>query len=227
MTPREEQHGHRRPDRPAVPLAAGHPAEEPGQRRRDREDREHGPEVGPRRRVLEWMRGVGVEEAAAVGAELLDRLLARHRAHRDGLLRALERGDLEVGSEVLDGALLHQDQRDHQARAAAARTACRAPGRPRSSPAAPADRRAMPRTSATASAMPDRRRDEVMERELAHLGEVRHRRLARVRLPVRVGGEGRGGLERLPVGHGRQPCGLSGSRCWSRSTAYVSTMDAR
>jgi hypothetical protein len=35
----------------------------------DREDREHLDEVGERRRVLEGMGGVGVEEAAAIGAE--------------------------------------------------------------------------------------------------------------------------------------------------------------
>ncbi len=37
------------------------------------------------------MRGVDVEEAAAIGAELLDRLLAGDRAERDGLLCAFER----------------------------------------------------------------------------------------------------------------------------------------
>ena len=38
------------------------------------------------------MRGVDIEEAAAIGAELLDCLLAGDRAKRDGLLRAFDRG---------------------------------------------------------------------------------------------------------------------------------------
>ena len=46
----------------------------------DDEQRPDLEDVGPGVRVLERMRGIGVEEAAAVGAELLDRLLARHRA---------------------------------------------------------------------------------------------------------------------------------------------------
>ena len=42
-------------------------------------------EVRERRGVLEGMRRVGVEEAAAVGAELLDRLLRGDRPLGDGL----------------------------------------------------------------------------------------------------------------------------------------------
>jgi hypothetical protein len=42
------------------------------QRGRDQEDGEHLHEVGPARRVLVGVRRVGVEEAAAVGAEHLD-----------------------------------------------------------------------------------------------------------------------------------------------------------
>ena len=91
----EEQDVHRRPQRPAVRLLLHHAAEGPGEPGRDEEDLEHLQEVGQRRRVLERMRRVGVEEAAAVGADLLDGLLARDRAHRDGLLGALERVDVE------------------------------------------------------------------------------------------------------------------------------------
>jgi hypothetical protein len=53
--------------------------------RRDQEDRQHLQEVGQRRRVLVRVRRVGVEEAAAVGAQHLDRLLRGDRAHRQGL----------------------------------------------------------------------------------------------------------------------------------------------
>ena len=51
------------------------------------EDRQHLHEVGQRRRVLERVRGVGVEEAAAVGAEHLDGLLRGDRAHGQRLRR--------------------------------------------------------------------------------------------------------------------------------------------
>ena len=81
--------------RARAPSPAGCPApclpKRVGQRRRgSAKMREHLEEVRERRRVLEGMRRVGVEEAAAVGAELLDDLLRRHRALRDRLCRALD-----------------------------------------------------------------------------------------------------------------------------------------
>ena len=45
--------------------------------------------------VLEGMGGIGVEEAAAIGAKLLDCLLAGHRTQCDHLLGALERGGID------------------------------------------------------------------------------------------------------------------------------------
>jgi hypothetical protein len=51
----------------------------------------HLDEIGHGARMLEGMRGIGVEDATAIGAELLDRLLARHREEGDGLAPALER----------------------------------------------------------------------------------------------------------------------------------------
>ena len=48
----------------------------------------------------------------------------------------------------------------------------------------------------------DRGRDEVLHRQPGHLAEVRHRRLAAVVLPVRVGHERRGGVEREVPGAG-------------------------
>jgi hypothetical protein len=56
------------------------------QRGRDQEDGQHLQEVGQRRRVLIRVRRVGVEEAAAVGAEHLDGFLRGHRPHGQGLL---------------------------------------------------------------------------------------------------------------------------------------------
>jgi hypothetical protein len=57
------------------------------QRRRDQEDRQHLQEVGDGSGVLVGVRRVGVEEAAAVGAEHLDRQLRGDRAHRELLRR--------------------------------------------------------------------------------------------------------------------------------------------
>ena len=57
------------------------------------------------------MRGVGVEEAAAIGAEHLDRDLRGDRADRDGLLGAFQRGGVDIGAKRLRHALPDQEQR--------------------------------------------------------------------------------------------------------------------
>ncbi len=106
-----EQHRHGAEDRPALPLVADHPAEDVGQRRAEREDGDHLHEVAEGRGVLERVRGVGVEEAAAVGAEHLDRHLARDGPERDRLLGAFERRRLGIGTERLRDALPHEEQR--------------------------------------------------------------------------------------------------------------------
>ena len=58
-------------------------------RRRYREDGQHLDEVGERGGVLERMRAIGIEEAAAIGAEHLDGFLRGHRIQRERLLEAL------------------------------------------------------------------------------------------------------------------------------------------
>ena len=105
--------------------------------------------------------------------------------------------------EILDGALLHLDQgddereRDEDVQGAAdqIRPEVAQPARrtPRDAPRQ-RDRHGHAR----------RGRDEVVEGELGHLGEVRHRRLAHVRLPVGIRRERGRRLERLAVHHGRQ-----------------------
>src|SRR5215510_15116522 len=67
-------------------LRSGHTAERVGQPRRYGEDREHLQQVRERRRVLVWVRAVGVEEAAAVRAPLLDEFLRSDRPLSDLLL---------------------------------------------------------------------------------------------------------------------------------------------
>ena len=56
------------------------------------------------------MRGIDVEEAAAVGAELLDGDLAGDGALRDRLLGAFERRRIDVAAEVLRHA--ERDERE-------------------------------------------------------------------------------------------------------------------
>ena len=75
---------------------------------------------------------------------------------------------LDVGLEVLDHALLHQDQRhDEGERQQDVERAADQVGPEVPEPALARRGRAMPRISAMASAMPDRGRDEVVEGELA------------------------------------------------------------
>ena len=88
---RDPEHEHRREHRPALLRVLRQLAERVGQRERDHEEEEDLEEVGEAVGVLERVGGVRVEEAAAVGAELLDRLLARDGTARDLLRRALHR----------------------------------------------------------------------------------------------------------------------------------------
>ena len=105
----DEDHGHGREHRPSLAGVADHHAEGVAEGGGDQQDRQHLEEVRQRRRVLEGVRGVDVEEAAPVGAELLDGDLRGGRAHRDDLLgerRLLGRGLpllVEDGLAVLVG----------------------------------------------------------------------------------------------------------------------------
>ena len=76
-----------------------------------REDRDHLHEIRQRRRIFEGMRGVGVEEAAAIGAEHLDGDLRGDRADGDRLLGAFERRRIDIGPKRLRDALPDQEQR--------------------------------------------------------------------------------------------------------------------
>ena len=110
----DEQDPHHGQDRPALLLIADHPAEYVGERSADRENRDNLYKIRQRRRVLERMRGIGVEESAAVGAEHLDRYLRSHGADRDGLLGAFECRRIDVLTQSLRHALPDQEQRiDH------------------------------------------------------------------------------------------------------------------
>jgi len=64
--------------------------------------------------------------------------------------------------------------------------------------------REKPRINATATAMPTCGAQEVLDRERPHLGEIRHGRLTRVGLPVRVRHERDRGVPRQGRRHPRQ-----------------------
>ena len=191
-------------ERPALAPVADHLAERRGRARTgSTQDQEHLEQVGERRRVLERVRRVGVDEAAAVGAQLLDHLLggdrargrwsacapsrsSRRRSRRRSAGRPARPGRARRRSAI--GSSTYSVQRGRRP-PRSCRSCRRAGGR-------------CPRTSATAIAMPDRGRDEVLDGEADRLGEVAHRRLARVVLPVGVGGEADGGVEGQVLGHG-------------------------
>jgi transposase len=86
-------------------MAADHLAVGEDQGCRDQEHREHLDEVREARWVLERVRGVGIEDAATVGAEQLDRFLRGDRPHRDRLCEALDPVEAQVVREVLNRAL--------------------------------------------------------------------------------------------------------------------------
>ena len=134
------------------------------------------------------MRGVRVEEAAAVGSQLLDRFLRCHRPLRDDLLRAFDGGDGRVGMQVLDHALeqnssaaddrnrqqhIHRGARDIHPEVADGLLFLAGKS---------ANQRDRDRDAG-------RGRGEILHRQSRHLHEVAQRRFARVSLPVRVGDE--------------------------------------
>ena len=148
------------------------------------------------------MRGIGVEEAAAIGAEHLDRDLRGDRPDRDGLLGAFERRRLDIGAERLRHALPHQEQRvrhadrqQHIERAAGdidPEIADGLGGRARKA----ADERDRQHDAG-------RCRQEILVRQAEHLHEIGHRAFAAVVLPVGVGDEADRRIERQ-VGRDRR-----------------------
>ncbi len=146
---------------------------------------------------------VGVEEAAAVVAQLLDGFLRGDRSEGDHLRRTLESVNGDRAREGLDHALGDEEQRrDEGDRQQDVEDAA--------SHVDPevADRRRRPAGQATSQG--DRHgdaaggRSEVADGEPDHLAQVGHGRLARVVLPVRVGVEADGGVVGEVGRNGRQ-----------------------
>ena len=199
------QNRHRREHRPSVPRRPGHPAQHHAHPGGDHEDREHLHQVRQRRRVLKWVRRVRIHKPAAVGPQHLDRFLAGQRPLRNRLgcnycsyrlsicagcryTLLLHQRRRVVRLEVLDRALRHQRQRVHQAdrqqhpQRPPRQVHPEVPQRLRLAPRYPADKRDRQRHAR-------RRRPEVVRRQPRHLGQIAHRLLRHIRLPVRVGGK--------------------------------------
>ncbi len=190
-----EDRGHSAEDDPALSLVLGIAAERVGEGEREREHRDHLDEVGQRGRILERVGGVGVEEPAAVVAQLLDELLGRHRATGDDLLRALQGGDRGRSVERLGDALPDEhdgaDDRDREEDvqdAAGEVHPVVADGRGAAS--------GQPAHQRDGHGQPGSGRREVADGQERHLDEMARPGLARVVLPVRVGFEADRGVER-------------------------------
>ena len=157
--------------------------------------------------ILERMRGIGVHEAAAVGAELLDRLLARHRPDRNGLLGAFERRRVDRTGQRLRHAERDEDERedDRDRQQDVENDAAHI------DPEIADRRRGRAREGAhqrEGHGEAGRGGQEIVDGEAEHLREMAHRRLAAVVLPVGVGDEadrrvegeiGRDGVEALRI----------------------------
>ena len=170
-------------------------------------------EVVERRRVLERVGGVHVEEAAAVGAELLDGDLAGDRAAGDELLgrrlrpscAAVKPSKFWITPWLTSTRATTNDSGSRMRTVRAGEVDPEvADGRAR--------RRARPRMRAAIVGHAGGRRHEVLHRQAHHLGEVAHRRLAAVGLPVRVGHEADRGVERQVRHHRRHVGGVERQR---------------
>ena len=193
--PGQKQNAHDGEDRPALALLADHPAEHIGQRRANRKDQHHLDEIGERVGVLVGMRRIGVEEAAAIGAQHFDDFLAGHRTLGDHLFAAFERRRLDIGAQILRHALPDEkqsdDDRDRQKHIEN--------GAGHIDPEiADGSRRAAGKAPDEGDGERDAGRGghEIMHGEPGHLGQIAHRRLGRIGLPIGVGDEAHRRIER-------------------------------
>ena len=142
------------------------------------------------------MRTIGVVEAAAVGPQLLDDLLARHRPARNVLTVARQRRDVGAGREILHHARCDkQDCANHRNRQQQPE-ANAGEVNPEVAQAAVA-RAGEAADEGESDCDTDRCGGEVLNREPGHLGQIAHRGLTRVRLPVRVRHKTHRGIPRL------------------------------
>ena len=112
-----EQHDHHRQQYPARAWTAGHMSEGHRERGRQHGDGQQREEIGQGRGVLIRMGAIGIEEAAAVGSQVLDELQRRHRSLSDGLTATFQSVGLRVRRQVERHALPDQGEAaDHRRR---------------------------------------------------------------------------------------------------------------
>ena len=189
------QHEHGEEDRPALPLVPDEAAEGVGEREGDEQQGEDLEEVGEAGRVLERMGRVRVDDAAAVRAQLLDRLLAGDRARGRWSASRPPRWSRRPGPRSV---CTTPRPASTTASTSASGSRTRVTPRVRSTQKLPMVSAALAREAADqgdGDRHADRGRDEVLHGEPGHLDEVAHRRLAGVVLPVGVGDEAHGGVE--------------------------------
>ncbi len=151
----DKQDGHGGKDRPAVPGRASHLAQGDGERRGNEKDQFDFNEVAEGRGIFKGVPTIGVEEAAAIGAQFLDYLLGSDRALRDdlGRLPMLPGGHGGIGLKVLDHSLADQYRRYTRQMGSRIHRTVRVVSTQKL-PMVADCLRAMPRTRATATAMP-------------------------------------------------------------------------
>ena len=138
------------------------------------------------------MRTIGVEETAAVGTQLFDYFLRRHGAEGNDLCRAFQGLEVEVRREVLHHTLRHQYQRKDHAdgqKHIDDRTDHIDPEVAQPLVVLLAGLAGQPTRQGQRGAKSHGGRGEVVPGQTRHLGQVAHGGLARVGLPVGVGGE--------------------------------------
>ena len=181
-------------DGPALAAVADHRAERVGETGGNNEDHDHLQEIGEGRGIFKWVRGIGVEEAAAVGADHLDGFLRCDRALGDDLFGAFERFGDRIGMEILNDALRAEDQRANDGER-------QQDIKSGAGEIDPEIANAVHLLAGESAGDGDGDGDtggggsEILHRERGHLDEVAEGGFAAVGLPIGVGHEADGGVE--------------------------------
>ncbi len=100
---RQEKNRHGREHGPALARVTDHAAECVSQRGGNQDEAQHLEEIRQRSGILVRVSGVGIQEAAAVGSEFLDRFLGSHRSHGQRLRSGAEVFHHRIAGRILDG----------------------------------------------------------------------------------------------------------------------------
>ena len=156
--------------------------------------------------ILEGMGRIGVEEAAAIGAHHLDDFLRGDRALRDQSAWRLPASSRRYRRPDSAACPARRRTGRRRSRSAAGRRACSGSDRPRNCRSPCAERRAKPRISATASAMPVAAETKLCTVSPAIWIEIAHGGFGHIGLPVGVGDEADRGVEGQMLARPRGKC---------------------